>query len=153
MADEMAIGTGSDLLGRWLRSMRKRSAIRLYLTKLPRQLVEDYGHGGPYRPAQVDASIIRAKLASEFGSYAHAIFCDEAELRRQVNWPQYEALRSEVAARFLGCGPSFTYSDVSRYIGEHGHSGHGDSYGGYGGDFGHGGHDGGHGGGDSGGGH
>ena len=123
------------------------------MTILPRQLVEDYGHGGPYRPAQVDASIGRARLAKEFARYAQAIFCDEAELRRQVNWTHTKSWRHEVAASYFGGGPRFTYNDVSRYISEHAYSGHGDSYGGYGGDFGHGGHDGGHGGGDGGGGH
>jgi hypothetical protein len=58
--------TTLDPVTQWFSDLRKRSAIRRYLSVLPSRLVDDYGHRGPYTTVQVLASIRRAKLSLEF---------------------------------------------------------------------------------------
>jgi hypothetical protein len=139
--------------------LRRHFAVHRYLTKLPRKLVIDYGHGGPYTPKQVEATIRRNKRFSlAFLSYAQTLFCDADGLRKV--WQdtsvaaEFTRIRDELAAVYFGRGGgmSFSYADVGRLAESHG--GWGDGHvGGGGGDGGHGGHggDGAHGGGDGGG--
>jgi hypothetical protein len=102
---------------RWFSVVRKRRAVRRYLVALPRQLVEDYGHGGPYTTSQVAASVRRAKRSREFVAYAQAIFCDVEELLlRHPDRDHYDLLRRELALRYFGGGPGFTYLDVTRNV-------------------------------------
>ena len=107
----------SDPVTRWFSGLRKRRAIKRYLILLPRQLLEDFGHGGPYTTAQVEASVHRAKLSREFVAYAQAIFCHVEELLlRHPDRDHYDLLRRELALHYFGGGPGFTYLDVARYV-------------------------------------
>lgn len=55
---------------------RKRRAIIKYRTKLGRRLARDYGASNSYLPAQVEATIVRAKLSLSFMVYALAMYCE-----------------------------------------------------------------------------
>lgn len=113
--------TSRDPVTQGFSDLRKRSAIRRYLSVLPRQLIDDYGHRGPYTTVQVLASIHRAKLSCEFADYAQAIFCDVEELLlRHPARDHYDELRRELAWRYFGGGPRFTHLHVTRYIRLHG---------------------------------
>jgi hypothetical protein len=139
--------TSSDPVSRWFYAARKRTAMRRYLRRLPKQLSEDYGHRGPYTPKQVEASIQRAKLSAEFAPYAQAIFCDEAALPTGGRH-DFRAIRHELGGTYFengGGGGDYTYSDVARYVG--GHGGYESHGGGEGSGYGDGGHHGGDGGG------
>ena len=113
--------TTRDPVTQWFNDLRKRSAIRRYLSALPPQLLDDYGHRGPYTTAQVEASIRRAKLSLEFRAYAQAIFGDVEELLlRHPERDHFDELRRELAWRYFGGGPRFTYLHVTRYVRLHG---------------------------------
>jgi hypothetical protein len=111
-------------------------------------LLLDYGHRGPYRPLQVEATIRRQKgFSTWFIPHAQALFCDEASVRAawrdaEIN-ARYEAIRSDLAGAFFS-GGDYSYADVGRYSAESwsdGSAGHGGEGGGHhGGDGGHGGH-------------
>lgn len=113
---------------------------------LPKRLVADYGHRGPYTPSQVEHTVKRYKLpAGEHLPYALSIFCDEAKLKEHWNELRFDRnrLRGEVADTFFDGNPDFALSDVFRYsresagaVGSHehanggSHDGHGHSDGG-----------------------
>lgn len=134
--------------------MRKPWVLRKYLVVLPRKLLEDYGHGGPFTPKQIESTIERYMGWSvSFCPYAQAMFCDETALDnlQRETCQDFRALRRELGGAYFGGRAHFTLRDVHRYSADHGY---GDG-GGYGGDEGgghHGGDGGGHGG-DGGGGH
>ncbi len=107
----------------------RHRAIRRYLRILPRRLFEDYGHRGPYTPAQVNASILRYKVSSpRYSDYAIALFCDRDRLHRVNNddlrQENYESLRGDLADSYFGGDPDFTYRDATRLYSEHGSGGH-----------------------------
>jgi hypothetical protein len=107
----------SDLVTRWFSDLRKRRAIKRYLSALPGRLIEDYGHRGPYTTAQVEASVRRAELSLEFVSHAQAIFCNVEELLlRHPQRDHFDRLRRELAWRYFGRGPGSSYRDVARYV-------------------------------------
>jgi hypothetical protein len=135
---------------------RRHFAVRRYLTGLPRKLIDDYGHRGPYRPQQVAATIGRNEsFSTEFAPLAQALFCDEESLRnawREAGFSaEIRAVRRDLAEAWFGGvsgngdnSGTFTYADVGRYSAEQSWAeSHG---GGSGGDAGHHGGDGGHGG-------
>jgi hypothetical protein len=129
----------------WQWSQRRR-AIRRFLRVLPRRLLEDYGHQGPYTPLQIEATIRRHKVSSpRYADYAAALFCDADQLRQiqtnDVRSPDYGALREELAGPYFGGDPDFTWKDANRITSEHGggdfsahHSGEGADTGHHGGD-------------------
>jgi hypothetical protein len=127
------MGTSQDPISRFLASMHKRRVVGRYLKILPRHLRHDYGHRGPYTPAQVEATIGRYAVSSrKYSAYAVAIFCDRDELQRLVSegkgHPDYEALRTELSAYYFGGDSDFTFRDVARYAAQHGDHSHGDSH-------------------------
>ena len=135
---------------RFVGFIRKRIVLKRFLTVLPRRLVQDYGHRGPYTPAQIESTISRHKLSPQrYWPYALALFSDRQGLERLRGEPDrshdYLGLRAELGGMFFEGDPDFTIGDVYRYSAEH--SSHGES-GGHSGDGGS--H---HAGGDAGGGH
>jgi len=136
------------LLLRVIWRLRRHAAVRRYLTRLPPMLLKDYGHRGPYRPLQVEATICRHKgFSRRFIPHAQALFCDEASVRAAwrdaaIN-ARYEAIRNDLADAFFS-GGDYSYADVARYsaeTGPEGSTGHGGEGGGHhGGHGGHGGH-------------
>jgi hypothetical protein len=136
---------------RLLWKARRHFAVHRYLTQLPKRLLEDYGHGGPYTPRQVESTIGRHRgFSKAFLPYAQALFCDEERLREV--WyetgvaSQFGAIREELGGVCFGGDGNFSYADVGRYAADHGVAG---AFGGHGGEGGghHGGDVGGHGGG------
>ena len=110
---------------RLLRRLAQRRAIKRYLTVLPRRLIADYGHAGPYTPAQVEMTIQRYRISeAQFISYALAIFCDRAVLAQLPHevWTtsDFDALRSEVAGAYFSGDREFSYRDVEAYSAHHG---------------------------------
>jgi hypothetical protein len=126
----------TGLIERWLR----RRAIRRYLTRLPRRLFEDYGHAGPYTPAQVEATLRRHKAGPlRHAAYAVAIFCDpKLPSFDPDHGPDYGAMRAEVGNAFFDGDSGFTLREVGGYGGMSESTGHAGESGG-------GGHHGGHG--------
>ena len=129
---------------------RRRRTIGRYLKLLPRCLIEDYGHRGPYTPGQVLTSIRRHKISSSrYAEYAVALFCEPAQLRQlQQNdstAPDYAARRRDLGQAYFGGDIDFSLSDVIRSSAEHGGGGYetahsGEVGGHHGGDGGGGGH-------------
>jgi len=102
----------------------KRRAIRAYLSVLSGQLAKDYGHRGPYNPAQVEAALSRHKAPSpRHWPYALAIFCDPVELQRlrpdKTERP-FSELRTEVGSGYFSGADNFDVNDIARFAGEHG---------------------------------
>jgi uncharacterized protein DUF6559 len=91
-------------------ALAKRSALKRYLRRLPAVLIEDYGHGGPYWPAQVDAAVRRHRFPLKQVAYAQALFCDQAELG-----DAFEAIRAELAKRYFSGNLNFTRAAVAAY--------------------------------------
>lgn len=119
----------AGLIERWLR----RRAIRGYMRRLPRRLFEDYGHAGPYTPAQVEATLRRHKAGPlNHAAYAVAIFCDPKKLPPfdPGHGPDYGAMRTEVGDAFFGGDSGFTLREVGGYGGAPESSGHGGESGG-----------------------
>ncbi len=120
----------------------KRGAIRNYLRVLSGHLVKDYGHRGPYTPAQVESALRRHKApAPRYWPYALAIFCDPDELARlrpRHSSRSFNELRAEVGTGYFGGSSDFGVNDIVRYAGEHGGSAggvhSGDAVGHHGGD-------------------
>ena len=127
-------------LSRLVGALTKRRDLKRYLTILPWRLMQDYGHKGPYTPAQVEATILRHKVSSpRHKAYALAIFCDRKELERRRREgdlsDDFERLRREIGETYFDGTPDFSLRDVGRHSSEHGgtgeaggHSGHGGSY-------------------------
>ena len=140
------------LFGHFFATLSKRRAIKLYLKRLSGALRDDYGHVGPYTPAQVEATLRRRRFPLGQAAYALAIFCDGGDpqllIELQKQSKSLAALRKEVADAHFGGDYGFSPSDVSSYSADYGAHGH-NSFGGHGGDHG-GGHSGGDGGGHSG---
>jgi len=117
----------------------KRRAIRRYLRVLPRRLWEDYGHQGPYTPAQVETSIRRHKVSSpRYAPFAVALFCDATHSPRSGTEdrraPNHDALRRELAWTYFGGDENFSVRDVARHWTEHRggfHAAHGADVGGH----------------------
>jgi hypothetical protein len=63
----------------FFRSIRVRHTARLYASRLPRQLIDDYGSSETYTEAQITASIRRAKLPEAGLVLAYAEFLPEPE--------------------------------------------------------------------------
>jgi hypothetical protein len=80
---------------------RLRSAAKLYARRLGVQLIRDYGASEHYTPAQIQASVARAKLPAVHIDLGYAAFLPE-EAFEKVAQPasagQYEALRRMHAA-------------------------------------------------------
>jgi hypothetical protein len=108
----------------------KRRAIRRFLLVLSGHLAKDYGHRGPYTPAQVESTLRRYKTASpRYWPYAMAIFCDPDTLKAlptRKGEPSFSTLRSEIGSDVFAAA-DFSPSDVARYASEHGAAGFGDS--------------------------
>jgi hypothetical protein len=104
--------------------LSKRRAIRRYLSILSGQLAKDYGHRGPYTPAQVEAALSRHKAPSpRHWPYALAIFCDSVELERlrpEKTERPFNELRMEVASGYFSGADYFDVNDIARFAGEHG---------------------------------
>jgi len=106
----------------------KRRAIRRFLLVLSGRLAKDYGHRGPYTPAQVESALRRYKTAPpRYWPYALAIFCDLDALKALPTGrgePSFEGLRSEIGSDVFASA-SFSPGDVARYASEHGAFGEG----------------------------
>jgi hypothetical protein len=112
------------MISAWL----KRHAIRRYMSRLPRRLFQDYGHAGPYTPAQIEATMRRHRIGPQrHAAYAVAIFCDPKRLPefQPDHGPNYRALREEVGDAFFEGDSGFTVRDVGGYGGAPESSGHG----------------------------
>ncbi len=125
-----------ERLWRW---RQRRQAIRRYLRRLPRLLLEDFGHRGPYNRDQVLACIRRHKVSSpEYAEYAVALFCDAValgDLQRQGDlYPDHAGLRRELSETYFGGTDQFSLMYVARSCAEH--SGGGYEAGHHGGDLG-----------------
>jgi hypothetical protein len=107
------------LLPRLLWRVRRRRAVDRYLRQLPRRLIEDYGHGAPYRPRQVASTIGRHReFSSRFVPYAQVLFCDRAEV--ESDWAAGGAAADYLAAScWLSLayfhGADFSPADVARF--------------------------------------
>jgi len=106
-------------IGRLVWRARRHLAVGRYLAHLPRQLLTDYGHGGPYTPGQVEATLGRnATFSFDFAPYAQLLFSDRPEVSRA--WREarleldYELLRRWVGDAFFGGDLDFTEADVAR---------------------------------------
>lgn len=91
-------------------SLARRAAVGRYLRQLPALLVEDYGHGGPYGPAQVEASVRRHGFSLRHLRYAQALFCGGAELGGGV-----ETIRAELAGQYFDGNVNFSRAAVAAY--------------------------------------
>jgi hypothetical protein len=122
----------SDPISRVWRQFQRHRAIRRYLKILPSRLFKDYGHRGPFTPAQVEAANRRYKISSpQYEEYAIALFSDPDQLRQtnpgDVWGPNYEAVRGDLATSYFGGDPDFTWRDAYRISSDHGggeHSAH-----------------------------
>lgn len=118
-------------LSNWL---RRRNAIRWFLTQLPSHLAEDWGLEGPYTLEQI-ATTLRCHQPSllPFCGLAQILFCDEAGLAQ---------LRISDRARAKRRMGWFDDSGSGSYDGGHewGHGHGGADHGGFGDGGGHGGH-------------
>ena len=94
------------MIRRFQRYRTRRTAKR-YLLALRPALRQDYGHTGPYTPAQVLASLKRCVFnAPSARQYALAIFCDAAALAK---------LPAEYAL------PAFKHTDIQALAGAYGY--------------------------------
>lgn len=119
----------AGLISAWLR----RRAIHRYLRRLPRRLYQDYGHAGPYTPAQVEATMRRHKIGPlSHAAYAVAIFCDLKRLPefQPDHGPSYGELRAEIGDAFFEGDSGFTLRDVASHS-EASESGGGEHAGGH----------------------
>ena len=84
-----------------LARQRLRSAAKLYARRLAPQLIRDYGASAHYMPAQIRASVARARLPTAHIDLGYAAFLPEESFRqlaRPVNIANYDALRGLMAA-------------------------------------------------------
>lgn len=103
----------------YLSRRRRRSAIRLCLSVVPRKLKADYRRKGPFTAAEVTETLGRAGLSMEpYAQYAYAMFCypDAAPLPPGLNLP---ALRQDVADMCFG-GHDYTPGHMIAYCSQHG---------------------------------
>lgn len=122
-----------DTISRISSFLGKGRAIRRFLTVLPRRLLQDYGHRGPYTPAQVASTIRRWKISPpRYVAYALAIFCNRAsldQLDHERGRPhQYEDIRAEIGQAYFGGDSDFTIRDIGRFWVEHGGEGSADAH-------------------------
>jgi hypothetical protein len=86
---------------RILARRRLRAAAKFYARRLGPQLIRDYGASEHYTPAQIQASVARAKLPAAHIDLGYAAFLSE-EAFEKVAQPssigQYEAFRRMHAA-------------------------------------------------------
>jgi hypothetical protein len=97
----------------WFRpftTLGKGAALGRYLRRLPGFLIRDYGHGGPYRLAQVDATIRRHGFSRRYAAYAKVLFCDPADLGAEFAWP-----RIDLAKRYFRGNRDFARRHVEAY--------------------------------------
>lgn len=96
--------------------IRKRRAIRSYLTKLPRLLAKNYGLSDSYTTKQIKRTIETAGLNSEYSCYALAIFSNRDEFDQFHHdigeFCNYDGMRSEISQDYLHGGGSFSVSDI-----------------------------------------
>jgi hypothetical protein len=93
------------MLEQMLQRRHLRSAARLFARKLPPQLTHDYGTSEYYTPAQIRASVARAKLPESHIDLAYAAFLPKKiyrQLAQPANFGAYEAFKELLAA----CKPS-----------------------------------------------
>ena len=153
---EPGAGAVMSTVGGILRAWHRRRAVAAYLRRLPGQLRRDYGPADRYTPAQIRASVRRARLDETHSCYAVALYSEPgafaADHAARGAICDYEAMRAEVSAVHFGGrtihtpGEALSASEAAHPGREgSGHHGpamdHGGSHGG-----GHGGSDGGHGG-------
>jgi len=62
------------LFKEWISSYRLKAAAKGYVARLPAQLLRDYGASDEYTPAQIEASVRRAKLPEPFISVGYVMF-------------------------------------------------------------------------------
>ena len=98
----------------WLKTWRRKRAIRSYLKTLGPLLFEDHGDAQAYSVTEVNQTIRRHGLDTEFAVYALAIYCPKAEFDGIFNAPLhgrgYQALRSDVSA-LVAADPSLAEFD------------------------------------------
>ena len=121
------------------RRFRTRHVVGRTIRALPRLLRKDYGHAGPFTPAQVQATLQRNGLAlSTAQPYALAVFCDPAQLaehqRASTRAIDFPSLRRDAADWYFGGDTGFTASDVMTFAENHDQGG---AHGGHGYDSGH----------------
>lgn len=89
------------MLEQILARRRLRSAAKLYARRLAPQLIRDYGASEHYTPAQIRASVERARLPAAHIDLGYAAFLPEESFRqlaRPVNIADYDAFRGLMAA-------------------------------------------------------
>ena len=104
------------LFGEFLRSLRKRRAIRNYARRLPRLLARDYGFSRSYSARQVRRTIEHSGLDAGFSCYGVAMFSDRDEFNQfhhEIGETcDYDAMRAEIADSHFQGNADFTISDV-----------------------------------------
>ncbi len=99
-----------------LAALRKRSAIRDYVRKLPELLVKDYGFSQSYTALQIKSTVERHKLSTEYIRYAISMYSDRAAFdqfhRGLVEQWNYDAIRGEVQAGYLPGYSHFSITDM-----------------------------------------
>ncbi len=86
----------------WLKSRRKRGAIRRYITHLGPLLASTYGKFDHYLPERVRKAIQENGFSADEAAYALAIFCTPkqfaADQKARGETAQYWPLRVEITA-------------------------------------------------------
>lgn len=102
----------------------KGSALYQYQRTLPYRLRADYGHLGPYTPAQVDQTIRRYRIGNDrYVPYAVAMFADGKALPDFWNGRRIQPIRDELSSTYFD-GEPFSYQDVLSHYGDQaGHCG------------------------------
>jgi hypothetical protein len=99
-----------------LRSARKWIAIRRYVKGLGPELRRRYGRAKRYTAAQVKRTIEQRGYSTEWSCYALCMYCGRREFeayhRAAGESCDYNAMRGDVAARFLEGARSFDAADV-----------------------------------------
>ena len=89
------------MLKRMLERLVLRSAAKLYARRLGPQLIRDYGFSEHYTPAQIRASIERAKLPDFHIDFGYAAFLPEDSFKvvaKPSNRQDYDSLKRLMAA-------------------------------------------------------
>jgi hypothetical protein len=114
------MGMDASLRALLTRLTPKGWALRHYSKVLPYRLRADYGHQGPYTPAQIDGTLRRYRVGNKrYAPYAIAMFTDGKALPATWNGSPLQAIRGEISAYWFD-GAAFDYRDVMSYCSHYG---------------------------------
>lgn len=99
-----------------LHQIKKRFALKAYVTQLPLVIQKEHGKHKRYTEMQITDCVKSAGLNLAHISYAWAIFLDRADYdalkRKNPYLGDYEALRREIGARFFNGKIDFDTHDI-----------------------------------------